>query len=469
MTVAVWTLTWSAAGAPILAAILLYCVLSEKRAAADHRHFALLLGLSSLFLLPVLDVLLPQWFTVPIPLPASAVAPFAEDRALFTDASRTPELVRSTVLLTAVWLTGTGVLVLRLVVGLMGVRRLRRRVLKQGTLIGVRHCRAPVSGRPIAIQVFLTPLVRSPAALGIHEPIVLLPPYVAEMPAVEREAVIRHETAHVQRGDLALLPIVHVIRALHWLNPLAWIAAAWLRQTSEEACDTLALRGGITRVDYAQMLVGMARRARVASAGGAVLSMARNGISKRVEVLLRGPTLTSTRQRHAYTAALILALVGLAAATRFTAHRATGDPSASFAAAYGISTEMAGRLLDAAVAEDVVPEIAFGLISVESGFDSELESTGGAIGLTQLLPSTATTLDARATPASLRDPEVNARLGLRLLKSLIKSFPGELERALLAYNIGPAGAARWDGVEVAAYPRAVLAAAARGPSFLTTP
>jgi soluble lytic murein transglycosylase len=79
-----------------------------------------------------------------------------------------------------------------------------------------------------------------------------------------------------------------------------------------------------------------------------------------------------------------------------------------------------------------------GVARQESGFAAHAVSPQGAIGVLQLLPSTAR-LHAQAlglgSQPDLRDPELNLRLGARELSALIRRF-GDVEPALAAYNGG---------------------------------
>jgi soluble lytic murein transglycosylase len=88
-----------------------------------------------------------------------------------------------------------------------------------------------------------------------------------------------------------------------------------------------------------------------------------------------------------------------------------------------------------------------GLVRQESVFDATARSRAGAMGLTQLMPSTARTLArsvlrARYRRAFLYDPGVNARLGAAYLRRLMDRFDGSTILALAAYNGGPARIAR---------------------------
>jgi soluble lytic murein transglycosylase-like protein len=96
------------------------------------------------------------------------------------------------------------------------------------------------------------------------------------------------------------------------------------------------------------------------------------------------------------------------------------------------------------------------VISIESDFSPHAVSPRGARGLMQITPGVGEAYGAR----DLFDPYVNIDVGCRYLCSLLKDSGGNLERALAAYNAGPAAVDRYDGVppysETRSYVREVL-------------
>ena len=107
-----------------------------------------------------------------------------------------------------------------------------------------------------------------------------------------------------------------------------------------------------------------------------------------------------------------------------------------FSTKYGITADLATKIFDIALAERVDPELAFQLVQLESGFNPRAVSRVGAIGLVQIMPSTAVQFEKSATRERLYDPEVNLRIGFRYLRRLIKAYNGDVRLALLAYNLG---------------------------------
>jgi soluble lytic murein transglycosylase-like protein len=105
---------------------------------------------------------------------------------------------------------------------------------------------------------------------------------------------------------------------------------------------------------------------------------------------------------------------------------------------YRIPADLAQAIHSIALSEDLDPEMAFRLVETESSFRRNALSEAGAVGYTQLLPSTARWLDPTTDDADLFERDVNLRLGFRYLRLLLEQSGGDMRLALLAYNRGPA-------------------------------
>jgi soluble lytic murein transglycosylase-like protein len=88
------------------------------------------------------------------------------------------------------------------------------------------------------------------------------------------------------------------------------------------------------------------------------------------------------------------------------------------------------------------PSVLYGLIEQESGFDPSATSSAGALGLTQLMPSTAASLGVTEP----LDPAQSIEGGARYLSQLLQQFAGNTTDALAAYNAGPGAVAQYGGV-----------------------
>jgi uncharacterized protein (TIGR03435 family) len=75
------------------------------------------------------------------------------------------------------------------------------------------------------------------------------------LPAESRDAVIRHELAHIQAHDFLMRGLAEIARALIWFQPLVWIVWRQLREEQELACDNCVLAAGGKPSAYAKLLL----------------------------------------------------------------------------------------------------------------------------------------------------------------------------------------------------------------------
>jgi hypothetical protein len=122
-------------------------------------------------------------------------------------------------------------------------------------------------------------------------------------------------------------------------------------------------------------------------------------------------------------------------------------------------TPYAEIIASAAEAHGVDPLLVRALIQVESGYRPRARSRKGAMGLMQLMPSTAREYNVRHP----FEPKANIEAGIKHLKTLIDRFGDDVGLALAAYNAGPGAVEKFNGIppyrETRSYVSRILALA----------
>lgn len=96
-------------------------------------------------------------------------------------------------------------------------------------------------GRTPTIRI--APAGLGPAVVGIFRPTILLPAGLARRLAPrELSLVLLHELVHIRRWDVPANWLLALLQAVHWFNPMIWLAFSRARADRELACDEAVLR-----------------------------------------------------------------------------------------------------------------------------------------------------------------------------------------------------------------------------------
>jgi hypothetical protein len=190
--------------------------LLRRTSAAQHAIWMLaFVSMPLLFLLPYLPA--PVVHAMPIPIVSSGTGLGA-----VVMAPRSIDYVKP------LWVTGTLVLCLRLVLSFVWLHYRR--------------------------DMVTTPLTIGPLRPKIH-----LPRSAAQWPIALRKSVMLHEQAHIRRRDTLSQLFSQIVCAVIWFQPLAWYAARRAAEERERACDDLVLASGVDAVLYAGHVIDIAR------------------------------------------------------------------------------------------------------------------------------------------------------------------------------------------------------------------
>ncbi|HYE94897.1 MAG TPA: M56 family metallopeptidase [Rubricoccaceae bacterium] len=279
-------------------------VLRSASAAARHLVWALAFGV--LLALPLLLAVVPGWQLPVLPAEVPGPAAFvASATATETIAPSGPSLVLLG------WALGALAVMLRWGAAGVGAAWLTVRARPASVPLvdlGARLAREVGLRQPVTVAV--SDRVRTPMTWGVRRPVVLLPTE-AETWTEERLAVVlAHELAHVRRADCLTQWIAQVACAVHWFNPLVWLAYRRFLLERERAADDAVLGLGMRPSAYAAHLLHLARASRRRGQAGLVMvQMAhRSQLEARLRAILGTGTRRSAFSRSALASAAVLAL-----------------------------------------------------------------------------------------------------------------------------------------------------------------
>lgn len=97
---------------------------------------------------------------------------------------------------------------------------------------------------------------------------------------------------------------------------------------------------------------------------------------------------------------------------------------------------------------NIDPLLVFAIIKAESNFNHSIQSSSGAIGLMQLMESTAIEMAKEVkqeivVKEALYNPEINIKIGTFYYAYLIQHYEGNEHLALAAYNAGMGNVDKW--------------------------
>ena len=234
-------------------------VFALRGASAATRHAVWTVGMAGALALPILSKLLPAWTVNLLPAQATAgpaaAAPAAAGGGIGIEG-----------LLALVWLAGAAVVLGSIALGRFRIWWIARRSapLDRGEIPALTTALCGALGISRRVSVRLCPDRMMPMVWGALRPVILLPAEATKWTAELQRDVLLHELAHVRRHDYLNQLVTRLACAVHWFNPLAWMAARRLRAERERACDDHVLGTGASACDYAEHLVAVARRLRPA-------------------------------------------------------------------------------------------------------------------------------------------------------------------------------------------------------------
>ena len=287
-----------------------------RRDSAATRYLVWLLAMVAMLALPALSSVLPQWRLLPswagvppqavavetntlsiaVPVDGPVYLPRNSEQAISETLSPTVDQTAATLpqsppvpvhpedtpgvavasrdwssALPLAWAVGFGTLILRLLAARLVLWSLQRQatVLSTSKRSAGPNCDVITAAleaarlqlrirRPVAVLIH--PEKPIPMVWGVFKHRLLLPEAARQWSADQLRSVLLHELAHVKRRDMAGQLVAQIACALHWFNPLTWLASWRLGVERERACDDLVLASGVRPSVYAEHLLDVATR-----------------------------------------------------------------------------------------------------------------------------------------------------------------------------------------------------------------
>jgi TonB family protein len=253
-------------------------VAALRRFSAALRHWVLSAAVVAAAALPALQAVVPDWGSGFWPAPVITV-PASHSAAATSTGSSLPDTPGAAPLrgragtadagrprswagmLLAVWLIGAAVGFALLGAGLARLAFLDRRARPVTHPDWTRLAGDVAADLGVRRRVALlhTGHASILVAWGWLRPRIMVPRDAMQWPAGDIEIVLRHELAHIARGDWIVQLLAEALCAINWFNPLLWMLPQRLRAESECACDDVVLQRGVEGPEYAERLLALAR------------------------------------------------------------------------------------------------------------------------------------------------------------------------------------------------------------------
>ena len=168
-----------------------------------------------------------------------------------------------------IYLFGVGVLLLRVITGAIGARRVKRQAFQLDGHLTSTFCSSPIT-------------------VGCLHAVTILPEGWQDWEPAKLDAILIHEGEHASRHDPLIQWLALVNRAIFWFHPLSWWLERRLAALSEEACDLAVLERGHPADDYCRYLLDVANSVRASRRRIRLLGMAMPGayLPQRIQKIL---------------------------------------------------------------------------------------------------------------------------------------------------------------------------------------
>ena len=167
-------------------------------------------------------------------------------------------------------------------------------------------------------QAYINPLVTTPMLIGLFKPVILLPK--RDYSFAELRSILLHEITHLRRFDIAIKWLSLLACALHWFNPIVWIARRKISNACEFSCDEAVIRSMNyeDKHNYGETLIAVVAKTKTpVSILSSTMSEEKKALKERLISIMKA-------RKHTKLAILFSALIIIAAVVTVSALGASG-------------------------------------------------------------------------------------------------------------------------------------------------
>lgn len=187
-----------------------------------------------------------------------------------------------------------------------------RRLCRSRVPLTVEHCPRPV---------YVTGAAQTPCLFGLFHPCIYVTEEVTADKTVLRHS-LTHELTHFRHGDHIWAALRGLCLALHWYNPLVWLAASISQRDGELCCDEATVKklGEGERAAYGRTLLAVTCQGRANPMLTATsMTGSGGGIKERILLLAKRP------KTAVYTLAAVALIAAVAVGCTFTGAQMSGE------------------------------------------------------------------------------------------------------------------------------------------------
>lgn len=297
-----------------------------RQAPPTLRHRFCLFTLGSLLIFPLVLLTLPSWEIPERILPALNISAVTSSQA----DTQKGQTLSSSAILFSIWLIGTFVCLARSAAGYLYAGHIARKAPACTHLDWQKEFASIAEQKVLSLDRLALKVARvsSPLAWGLGRATILIPREALSWSSQKRRMVLLHELTHIERNDHWSLLFASFVRAIYWFHPLVWWFSSELRREQERACDEAVVSTGVSRTDYAELLLDSVRQLSSGALFGCAIFQQRNLQALRgrlLHVLHGSPAKHVSRVSRTALPAFAIFLLGLAIVQPVFSEEKTND------------------------------------------------------------------------------------------------------------------------------------------------